>query len=132
LASSSYPGSQLLPVVLKSPPTLCTTTHLLPLATSSSTPETPVVDDVAQDTRIGEPHSPREMGAVGPVHSVVVVWKNAQRFWDASPAHALYVIHTQLLHVLTGTEVMNWWIPRVSNARLSASRLSSARGIVGR
>ena len=26
---------------LKSPPTLCTTTHLFPLATSSSTPETP-------------------------------------------------------------------------------------------
>ena len=41
LASSSYPGSQLFPVVLKSPPTLCTTTHLFPLATSSSTPETP-------------------------------------------------------------------------------------------
>ena len=88
-----------------------------------------VVHDVAQDTCIGEPHPPREMRAVGPVHGVVVEWKNAQRFSDGSPVHALYVIGTQLVQVLTGSEEMNRRIPRLSNARLAASKLSSARGI---
>ena len=91
-----------------------------------------VVHDVAPESRIGEPHPPREMRAVGPVHGVVVEWKNAQRFSDGSPVHALYVIDTQLVQVLTGSEEMNRRIPRLSNARLAASRLSSARGMVGR
>ena len=91
-----------------------------------------VVHDVAQDSRIGEPHPPREMRSVGPVHGVVVGWENAQRFSDGSPVHALYAIDTQLLKVLTGSEEKDRRIPRLSTARLAVSRLSSAREILGR
>ena len=59
-------------------------------------------------------------------------WENAQRFSDGSPVHALYVIATQLIQVLTGSEEVTRRIPRLSNDRLAVSRLSSARGLVGR
>ena len=91
-----------------------------------------VVHNDAQGTCFGEPRLPKGMRAVGPSHGVVVGRENAQRFSDGSPVHALYVIGTQLLQVLAGSEEMNRIIPRLSNARLVASWLSSARGMVGR
>ena len=66
---------------LKLPPTLCTIT-LVAIDDLEHHARDSVVHDVAQDSRIGEPHPPREMRSVGPVHGVVVEWENAQRFSD--------------------------------------------------
>ena len=106
---------------LKLPPTLCTIT-LVAIDDLELHARDSVVHDVAQGSRIGEPHPPREMRSVGPVHGVVVEWENAQRFSDGSPVHALYVITTQLIQILTGSE----------ERQRAVSRLSSARGLVGR
>ena len=106
---------------LKLPPTLCTIT-LVAIDDLELHARDSVVHDVAQGSRIGEPHPPREMRSVGPVHGVVVGWEKAQRFSDGSPVHALYVIATQLIQVLTGSE----------ERQRAVSRLSSARGLVGR
>ena len=76
-----------------------------------------VVHDVAQDSRIGEPHPPREMSAVGPILGVVVIWDLVECCFDASPVHALYVIRTQLVQDLTGSKEKSTSIPRLRSAR---------------
>ena len=91
-----------------------------------------VVDDVAQGTRIGDPHPPREMRTVGPVYGVVVGRKISQRLSDGCPIHHLSVKDTQLIQVVTAGEEMIRRIAMLRNAWFSCPRLSSAGGIVVR
>ena len=67
---------------LKSPRTLCTRTHFLPLATSSSTPATPSFMTSRLWPMLASHTHQGKKRAVGPVYGVVMVWKNAQLFSD--------------------------------------------------
>ena len=102
---------------LKSPPDAVHEHALLATSDLDFHARDSVVHDVAQVSRIGVPHPPREMPAVGPVLGVVVRWDLVQCCIDASPVHALYVIRTQLVQDLTGSKDKSTSIPRLRSAR---------------